>query len=107
MHLNYFEHMCEMTGYVPKTTFWNDFSMAELFGLDDISDTFNRALEEWKSNIVYLTELVMVLNWKIWYWYENYDEYAELYQELWEKADEWALNNLKDDDLSYFLRTVD
>ena len=46
-----------MTGYVPQTTFYEDFSIADQFGLDAIKDTFNRAFKHWKDNYVYLTEL--------------------------------------------------
>ena len=96
------------TGYKPKTTFWGDFSIAEYCGGEKaVKDTFNRAFNEWKGNAEYLTELVMILNWKIWYWNESNESLARLYNDLWEQADEWALKNLKGDDKSYFLRTTD
>lgn len=56
----------EMCGYKPITTFWDDFSIADNFGIDAVCDTYNRAFQEWKTDYKYLTELVMVLNWKIW-----------------------------------------
>ena len=96
-----------ITGYKPKTTFWDDFSIADHFGEGAIRDTYQMAFDNWKSNCVYLTELVMVLNWKIWAWYEKDDRKSRLYQELWEKADAWACENLKDDELSYFYLTTD
>lgn len=99
--------MFEMIGYEEKTTFWSDFSIADAFGREAIRDTFNRAFKEWKSNYIYLTELVMVLNHKIWQWYEESPEYGKLYDELWRKADEYALDNLKGEELSYFLHTTD
>lgn len=37
-------------------------------------DTYNSAFNEWKDNHIYLTELVMVLNWKCWYWYDQGNE---------------------------------
>lgn len=37
-------NITEMTGYVPKTTFWLDFSIADKFGLNAIKDTYNRAM---------------------------------------------------------------
>jgi len=98
----------EFNGYETKTTFWQDFSIADRFGLDAIRDTFNRAFNEWKTNAVYLTELVLILNWKIWQYYESgNDEYATLYNELWEMADGYAVNNLTGDDLAYFYNTTD
>ena len=52
-------------GYKPITTFWQDFSIADNFGVKAVKDTYKRAFSEWKTNYKYLTELVMVLNWKI------------------------------------------
>lgn len=96
-----------MCGYKPQTTFWDDFSIADAFGVNAIKDTYNRAFEEWKSNHIYLTELVMVLNHKIWQWYERNETIARVYNELWEKADLYACENLKGEELSYFYSTTD
>ena len=96
-----------MTGYKPITTFYEDFSIADCFGISAIKDTFKRAFENWKDNYQYLTELVMALNWKILEHYESNEKYAELYNDLWEKADTYAQDNLKGDELSYFYWTTD
>jgi len=97
-----------MCGYEPKTTFYEDFGIAEFYGASAIEDTYERAMESWKTDVFYLTELVMVLNWKIW---EHYDdgnmELAGLYEKLWKRADNYACNTLKGDELSYFFRTTD
>lgn len=94
-------------GYETKTTFWQDFEVAEIFGYDAIKDTYDRALEEWKENTIYLTELVMVLNWKSFYWYNTNEDFSELYAKLYCEADNYALNNLKGEDLNYYLKTTD
>jgi hypothetical protein len=94
-------------GYETKTTFYQDFSIADRFGIGAIRDTFNRAFNEWKGNYVYLTELVMVLNWKIWDWYERNENIARVYNELWEMADNYAVENLTGEELSYFYNTTD
>ena len=94
------EFMLE-NGYELQTTFWNDFSIADRFGLSAIQDTFNRAFEEWKENYKYLTELVLVLNHKIWQYYETRPEIATLYNTLWAQASQYAMEYLKDDELSY------
>ena len=96
-----------MPDYEFKTTFWTDFSIADRYGIPAIKDTYSRAFEEWKDNYIYLTELVMVLNWKIWQWYENREEFAEVYNELWEMADSYAMENLHDEEMNYFIRTTD
>ena len=33
------------TGYKPQTTFWEDFSIADRFGLDALRDTYQRSME--------------------------------------------------------------
>ena len=97
----------DMTGYEPKTTFWQDFCIAEPFGEKAIKDTYNRAFNEWKNDKVYITELVMMLNWKSWQYAETKPVLSMLYQSLWEQADAWCMDNLKGDDLDYFLHTTD
>ena len=99
--------MAQEIGYEPKTTFWDDFGIADRFGVNAIKDTYKRAFNEWKDNYIYLTELVMVLNHKIWQWYEKNDKFAELYNDLWKEADEYAVNNLKGKELDYFYSTTD
>lgn len=97
-----------VNGYETKTTFWQDFSIADAFGNDAIQDTYNRAFGEWKTNYIYLTELVLVLNWKCWYWYENKNEERSLlYEKLFYEAQEYALDNLKGKEFDYFFHTTD
>ena len=97
----------KMTGYKPLTTFWSDFSTAEQFGIEAVKGTFKRAFEEWKGDYKFLTELVMVLNHKIWQWYEKNDELARVYNALWEEADNYGCENLKGGELDYFYETID
>ena len=96
-------------GYEMQTTFWQDFTIADMFGVDAIKDTFERAFNEWRDNYIYLTELVIVLNHKIWQHYENvrHPDYAEVYNDLWMKADEYACDTLKGEELSHFYRVTD
>jgi len=108
-------------GYKQITTFYTDFSIAEHFGEGAINDTFNRAFNEWKHDYKYLTELVMVLNWKLWVHYgrgmdkgisDSQKDNAELalakvYDKLWKKADAYACSHLKGKELAYFYETTD
>ena len=94
-------------GYELKTTFWEDFTIADAFGVDAIKDTFKRAFNEWKTNIEYVTELAMVMSWKSCSYYEKNDEYMVLYSNLYHEVDSWCMDNLKDDDLVYYLQTTD
>ncbi len=91
-----------------NTTFWSDFSIADRFGVAGIKDTYKRAFAEWKDDYVYLTELVIVLNHKIWqHWEDGNEDVARIYNELWMKADGYAMEHLKGDELNYFIRTTD
>lgn len=98
----------EITGYEPITTFYEDFSIADRFGHSAVKDTYRRGLETAVSlGYKYLTEFVMALNWKIWEHYERNEALARLYNDLWEKADIYAQEHLKGEELSYYYRTLD
>jgi len=97
----------EYCGYKQITTFYQDFSIADNYGISAIKDTFQRAFKEWKGNVKYFTELVLVLNWKCWRWVEDKYDYCELYSNLYYKARDYALDNFKGEDLTYFYTTTD
>jgi hypothetical protein len=91
-----------------STTFWSDFSIADSFGVDAIKDTFNRAFAEWKDDYLYLTALVVVLNHKIWQHHDAGNEaYARLYDELWNKAQDYGYDHLKGEEFEYFWSVLD
>ena len=94
-------------GYTCQTTFWMDFSIADRFGISAVKDTYKRAFKEWKSNVVYLTELVLVLNYKIHQYYGLNGTFAQVYNDLWREADQWAVDSLQGEDLDYFYKTLD
>lgn len=96
-----------MTGYKPMTTFYEDFSIADHFGISAIKDTYKNAFKNWKFDYKYLTELVMALNWKIWEHYKSNQAFAKIYNDLWTKCYDYAVNNLKDDELNYFFTVTD
>lgn len=91
-----------------STTFWSDFTIADAFGIEAINDTYNRAFNEWKDNVTFLTELVIILNNKCWWHYEHHNQlYCDLYRKLYYKADDYAKTHLKGDDISYYFRMTD
>ena len=94
-------------GYETKTTFWEDFTIADAFGVDAINDTFKRSFDGWKNNVEYITELAMVMSWKSCYYYGKNETYMNLYSELYHKVDEWCMNNLINSDLIYYIDTTD
>lgn len=97
------------------TTFHQDFLIAEHFGIDAVKDTYNRAFAEWKTNYLYLTELVVVLNHRCWHHYEQYqkikskfhDELSRLYSDYYYQAREFALDNLKGEEFKHFWEVTD
>ena len=97
----------EETGYKPITTFWEDFTIADRFGIDAIKDTYNRAFNEWKNDYKFMTELCLVLNHKIWRYYDDNRTIAAVYNDLWIKLDEYLSNTLKDEELDYYYRITD
>lgn len=96
-------------GYTPKTTFWADFSIADVFGADAVVDTFKRAFPEWRDNVMYLAELVLVLNHKAIIHSETQGReiLAQTYKELWITAHNWALDNLQGSELEKYLEITE
>lgn len=93
-----------------QTTFWTDFSIADAFGNDAIKDTYRRAFKNWKDDLVYLTELVIVLNLKCWQWYEKgQEERSKLYSDMYYEADAYALDFVADDEAKarYYFEMTD
>lgn len=96
------------TGYKPITTYFEDFSIADRFGIEAVKDTFEKNFKQSQyMGYKYLTEFVMALNWKIWEHYQTNKKLAELYNKLWEQADNFACENLKGEELQYFFNTTD
>lgn len=103
-----------LTGYKPVTTYWQDFSIADHFVLngmqpDAIEDTHNRSWLCLKGNsdVKYLTEYIMVLNWKMHAHYKAHSAISQIYEKLWRECDQWACDNLKGEDADYYYRTTD
>ena len=94
-------------GYEMKTTFWEDFTIADAFGVSAIEDTYKRAFNGWKHDYVYITELSLVLNWKMFQWYEKDDSKYQIYYNLYTKLDVWCMDNLRNSELIYYIDTTD
>ena len=78
-----FKEFMKEVGYNLLTTFWEDFSIADKYGIVGVKDTYRRAFNEWKDDYKFFTELTLVLNHKIWQHYESNRELAALYDRLW------------------------
>ena len=102
----------EQIGYTPVTTFWEDFSIADAFvGVEKspIEDTFKRALIYARTDYKYMTELVLVMNHKIWQWYSVDVTRGILYDRLWRAAEAAFFEIWEDDEeaVHYYYETTD
>ena len=99
------ESMC---GYTQRTTFWDDFTIAERFGLPAIKDTYKNAFMSWKTDVVFITELVLVLNWKMLYMDEKHmTEKSVMYYKFWVELSNWCERHLEAGAYEYFINVTD
>ena len=92
----------------PDSTFYADFSVADVYGEDAIRETFASAFSNWKGDARMFVELVAALNHKIWFWYEaGVEEYSALYDSLWRKADEYGCEHFKGEDANHYFQVLD
>ena len=94
-----------------REAFWRAFTDAENLSAQTVSTIASILFERWKDNIKDLTDLIMVINHKSWqhsdFGTELCDLYAELYYEYYEKAIDYLEKKGRDEDLTYFIRTLD
>lgn len=103
--INNMKNMINKT--METTTFFEDFTIAEHFGIKAIKETYHRAAREWVFDYKYLTELVIVLNLKTACYLLSGSRLYEVYDELWSEAAQYVENKLKGDELEYYIRKTD
>lgn len=74
--------------YKRKTTYTSDFSIAEwcvpIEGMSAITDTLRNALTNWRDDIEFFAEIIMVLNLKSWeHAARNNNKYGQMYSDLY------------------------
>lgn len=100
--------MRELNGYETQTTLYQDFTIADAFGIDAIKDTYKRVFEECKHSVEFMTELSLVLNHKIWEYYHKQNSGLMItYDTLWKQHDEWCMSTLSDEDITYYVKITD
>lgn len=108
-------NMKNLSGYERQTTFANDLAIAEWcevrLGEDKaLYDTYKRVMREWIGNIKYITEFVLVLNFRCNLWFQRGDEeLSARYSEMYYDALGLVRQHFKDDEeqLLYFEKTID
>ena len=104
----YEDFLAQFTDWRPTTLFWQRFSIAEEFGKREIRKVYHEIFKEAKKDYKLLTELVMILNHKTWQHNDSKDsDLSEFYEELYYEAQNYAVNTLKDEELSYFTGITD
>jgi len=116
----------DLTPYEPKYTFYADFAIAEFCEVymsdkNAIKNTYKNVVESWGDNIEAMTEIVLVLNHKIWSFYEEVDstylgvpketamKLAEIYNDLWDKAKDFIYKKFGENSeaMSYYFSVTD
>ena len=74
--------------YERKTTYTSDFSIAEwcvpVEGMSAIADTLKNALGNWRDNIEWFAEILLVVNLKSWeHAARNNNKYGQMYSDLY------------------------
>lgn len=104
--------MAEQIGYTPATNLWENFTEREFNGLEAVDSFAEEVFNLYKDNIIYLTEFIMVINHKCWYWFEHGDNHiARFYSELYHEFDKRAINyiesNMDNEAMTYYFKTLD
>ena len=104
--------------YERKTTYTADFSIAEwrvpVEGMSAIADTLRNALQIWRDNIEFFSEIVIVLNMKAWeHAARGNKEYSKMYSDLYLEVKclyfDWFDENHEDHSkaIEYYYQFVD
>lgn len=105
----------ESTGYTPRTDIWTKLSSADVLSimsgdtsaLTTLLDSITKSVQNLQYTIEVITETVMAINWKSFQHYDEHRDLARTYNRYYKFLDKWCMDNLKDEDLSYYLSTTD
>jgi hypothetical protein len=102
-----FESFLNEVGKERKTTFFADLSIAEYYGVTAVADTYRRVMRSWGNDLEYMCEWVICLNQKIWQHYNSNQSIANVYDELWRRADDHCRKHFKGEELSKYYAYID
>ena len=103
-----FETFMAGTGKKRITTLMTEFTIADSFGPDAVKTTFERS-KHYLSDYKIWSEMVIVLNQKIWEYSKTDQTLSSLYEELWSKAQNMFFERYANNDEAkeYYLKTTD
>ena len=103
-------NLANVGNYRRRTMFYTDLSIAEWYNKEAVTETYNRVMKEWISNIEYITEFVLCLNWKCWEHHgRDNKELAILYHDLYYDAVDKVFDHYNNDRkaLEYYYEILD
>lgn len=102
-------HLEQFTDYRSITNYYDLYSIADKESAKAVRDLFATNFEEAKKDYKTLTELVMVLNHRMWYWYRMNpaSPMVSTYQKIFDKAKNYAYSHLKGDEFKYYSSVTD
>lgn len=89
--------------YRYRTDLWDRFTSAEKHGKFAVEIEYRSAMDRHRNRYKDLTELVLVLDRKMWAKYSDDKAMSSLYAELFNKADEYCFEHLKGEKLKYYM----
>ena len=101
--------LATFTDYRSITDWWNRYSIADSRGSACVKTLYRDTFEQAKKDYKLLTELVMILNHRLWYWHSlnPSNSMVSLYDMLWQKTHNYAIEELSDDEFSYYSSVTD
>ena len=93
------------------TTFWDEFTAAEVIGREKVESLFDELFEKWKSDAKHLVELCLVTNHKSWQHHGTGNNgYSKYYAECYYKCYDRAFDDdsrLSKEDRTMFYNVID
>lgn len=106
--MGYKEKLEQDTGFKFETNVREVFTEAETNDDVDIEELYRKLFREWHNDVKLVAELSMCMNRKIWEHHEKWNEsLAELYNSLWLRVHDYALDVFTWEDGAYYFRVTD
>lgn len=106
-----FESYWNGIGHERKTTFFSDLSIAECYGAAGVRDTYDRVIDDWMDNLVFITEFIVCLGLKASQWAGRAGgtELQDVYTNLFANATDAFYNHYEGNEeaCDYFFQMTD
>lgn len=93
-----------ITGYEPRTVWYEYFTIADHEGDYAVRSLYRDIVGKYLDDIGLMKELAMILNWKAAEHDGKNSRLADLYKELWREIDHEIIKCFDDEDITYYLK---